>query len=127
MAQGATPANIANSAQHVLEALALGTRTGTQATLTGVEPLISQVVTGVTIPTAGANAWTSVTASVTGVAVGDMCITSGPTVALSHLAGVLATVTATDTVTFAGLGDGTGFTGAAKSYNLIIFKQTLAL
>lgn len=111
-----TAASVARSAVHLQEALVLGTRNPASPT-----PLAWGQVTA-TVPTAGANAPTSVTATVTGAAVGDIILISGPTVALSHLGGVFATVTAADTITIVGIGDSTGFTGAAKVYNYVLYK-----
>ena len=112
-------ANIQRSGVHLIEALVLGTRNPASplaSTLSGWGQITA------TIPTAGAFSGTSVTATVTGVSVGDSMIVSGPTVALTHLAGVVGTVTATDTVTLVGIADSTGYTGASKVYNYVVFK-----
>lgn len=112
-------ADLSKSAQHLLEALVLGARTPSDA----ANPLVSQKVAA-TIPTAAASAWTSVNVTVTGVKVGDIAFVSAPDVALLHMILVTAQVTATDTVTLFGLADATGFTGAAKNYNIIVFRQS---
>lgn len=77
-----------------------------------------------TIPTAGANVETSVAVTVTGVKMGDIVLTSGPTVALTHMASVTAQVTATDEVTLYGQADATGFTGASKVYNIEVHHKS---
>ena len=112
-------ANIQRSAIHLQEALVLGTRNPASplaATLGGWGQITA------TIPTAGAYSGTSVTATVTGVSVGDTILVSGPTVALTHLGAIVGCVTATDTVTLVGIADSTGYTGASKVYNYVVFK-----
>jgi len=114
-----TTANLSKSSQHVLEALVLGTDTPSGA----AAPLSAGTITA-TIPTAGASAATSVTATVTGAKIGDIILVSGPTVALTHMVGVYAIVSANDTVTLIGQADSTGFTGASKVYNYVLFRQS---
>lgn len=108
-------ATVNKSAQHLLESLVLGTDAPSGQVYAGT-------ITA-TIPTAGANAVGSVTATITGAALGDIIIVSGPTVALTGAGGVAASVTATDTVTLT-MGSTAGYTGASKIYNYVLFKQS---
>ena len=112
-------ANVQRSGTHLIEALVLGTRNP-------ASPLASTLgawgqITA-TIPTAGAFSGTSVTATVTGVSVGDTIVVSGPTSAITHLAGVVGTVTANNVVSLVGIADSTGYTGVTGTYNYVIFK-----
>jgi hypothetical protein len=116
-------ASTSKSAQHALESMVLGTNSGGTA-VTATSPLTRQQVT-VTIPTCAAGvAGNAVTTTVTGAALGDICLIGGPTVALAHQVLVTAFVSATDTVSISAAGDATGFTGASKVYNLIVLKQS---
>lgn len=118
-----TAPSTAKSAQHALEALVLGTNSEAYTTVAGSVPIQAGTLTA-TVPTAAANVTSSVTATLTGAALGDIVLISNPTVALTGLANTVANVTAADTVTITGFANATGFTGASKVYNYVIFKQS---
>lgn len=122
----ASTADLSKSAIHQLEAQTLGTRSPAAAAnaLTGSTSVVVSTTVTATVPTAGANGVTSVTATLTGAKLGDIVEISNATVALLHQAAVIASVTAADQITIVGFGDATGFTGAAKIYNVVLKRQS---
>lgn len=119
-------ADLSKSAIHIQEATTLGTRTPAVAAnaLTGATGRLASGTFSATIPTAAANVTTVVSVTIAGVQLGDVVIVSGPTVALAHQTAPRAQVTAANTIELSASADGTGFTGAAKTYNYVILRQS---
>jgi len=111
-------ADLTKSIPHLLEDLFLNA---------GIKDLIIDAALSVTVPTVADAESDLVDVTVTGVALGDAVLVANPTEALptdAIFSG--AYVSATDTVTFAfdTKEGGTGITGAAKTFVLIVADRT---
>jgi hypothetical protein len=114
--------DLSKSAQHAVEALVLGVKYPA-AGFTG--PTVWEAVS-LTVPTAAAGVYVSaaVTTTITGVHIGDIVLIQPQAALPAGQNGVFATVTATNTVSVFGLGSAAGYTGAAITYNILVFRQS---
>lgn len=116
-------ASTTKSAQHALESLVLGTTSGGAAPGAGGAVLTRQQVVA-TIPTAAVSITGVVTAAVNGAALGDVVLCSQTGAIIAGVGAYGAYVSAADVITFWAIATTGGYTGASKTYNVLIFKQS---
>lgn len=104
------------SAQHALEALVLGTRSPTGSILS--------TTAVATIPTAAVSITGVVTVTVTGAALGDIVLVAQQGAVIAGVGAYGGYVSAADTVTLYAVATTGGYTGASKTYNIIVLKQS---
>ena len=120
-----TAANTRKSAQHLLEAMALGTVPADTGTAGG--PGVNKYSITATIPTAAAAAATAffgatVSATANGTKLGDIAVCA-PTTFITGVLSNFASVVAVDAVRLGALSTA-GFTGASQVFNVIVFGQS---
>lgn len=111
------------SVQHAMEALVLGTTSGVAGSTGGNNNIIRTVATA-TIPTAAVSITGVVTVTIAGVALGDIVLVAQTSAPIAGTGVVGGYVSAADTVTLYNVATTGGYTGASKSYNILVFKQS---
>lgn len=111
------------SAQHAIEALVLGTVSGVAGTTGGNNNIVKTSVAA-TIPTAAVSITGVVNVTIPGVALGDIVLVGQTGAAIAGVGAYGGYVSAADTVTLYAVATTGGYTGASRTYNIIVFKQS---